>query len=208
MRRGRVAVAGAVVTDPGARIPEDADLSLDGEALAVAPPPPRVALYHKPLGVVSTLDDQAGRPSLLTGARALVDLGLHPVGRLDADTDGLLLWSADGALTQRLLHPRRAIRRTYLAAVEGRPGPDLRDVLAAGVATSDGVFTGEVLEIAGDRVTVQVTEGRYRLVRRMLANAGFPVTALRRLAYGPFPLGDLAPGAWRIATDAELAALG
>ncbi len=207
IRRGRVTVSGEVVRDPGARIADGAALALDGEALDARPAPPRLVLFHKPLGVVSTLDDEAGRPSLLTAARALVDLGLHPVGRLDADTDGLLLWSAEGPLTQHLLHPRRAIPRTYLATVEGHPGPALREVLAAGVRTADGVFAGEVLALDGDRVTVRVTEGKHRMVRRMLANAGFPVVALRRLSYGPFVLGDLAAGDWRPATPEELTTL-
>jgi 23S rRNA pseudouridine2605 synthase len=132
-------------------------------------------------------------------ASELLDLGLHPVGRLDADTDGLLLFSADGALTQRLLHPRRAIPRTYLATVEGSPGDALRAALAAGVRTADGVFGGEVLSIEGDQVTVRVTEGKHRMVRRMLANAGHGVVALRRLAYGPFVLGDLAVGGLAVA---------
>ncbi len=208
VRKGRVSVDGAPARDPSARVSPAASLTIDGEASAPPAAGPRVVVFHKPLGVVSTLDDQAGRPSLATAAADLVDLGLHPVGRLDADTDGLLLWSADGALTQHLLHPRRAVPRTYLATVEGRPGAGLARALSDGVATADGVFTGEVLAVDGDRVTLRVTEGKHRMVRRMLANAGFPVVALRRLAYGPFLLGDLAAGAWRPATPEELDALG
>lgn len=207
VRAGRVQVDGEVARDAGASVPADARLAVDGLELVPAPEPPRLALFHKPLGVLATVGDDHGRTSLDSVARELLDLGLHPVGRLDADTDGLLLFSADGALTQRLLHPRRAIPRTYLATVEGSPGEALRAALAAGVRTADGVFGGEVLSIEGDQVTVRVTEGKHRMVRRMLANAGHGVVALRRLAYGPFVLGDLAVGAWRLPTDAESAAL-
>lgn len=199
IRRGRVSVAGEVVTEPTSRA--EGPLCLDGEVLVV---PPRLAAFHKPLGVHSTVADDHGRPCLGTAARELLDLGLHPVGRLDADTDGLLLFSADGALTQRLLHPKRAFPRVYVATVDPAPRATLAEVLRAGVETADGVFTGEVLALDGDRVTLSVTEGKHRMVRRMLANAGHPVVALRRLSYGPYALGELAPGEWRALDPAEL----
>jgi pseudouridine synthase len=191
------------VTEPTSR--DDGAVALDGEALLV---PPRLAVFHKPLGVHSTVEDDQGRPSLGTAASELLALGLHPVGRLDADTDGLLLFSADGALTQRLLHPRRAVPRVYVATVEPAPGPTLPDVLRAGVQTADGVFTAEVLALDGARVRLSVTEGKHRMVRRMLANAGHPVVALRRLSYGPIALGGLPAGEWREATAAEIEAIG
>ncbi len=204
IRTGRVTVDGEVREDPAAHVAETADLRLDGEPLLAAP---RLALFHKPVGVHSTLADHVGRSSLSTAASELVNAGLHPVGRLDADTSGLLLFSRDGALTQHLLHPRRAMPRTYRARVEGRPTAALGQVLAAGVPTADGVFGGKLLTIEGDVVTLEVAEGKHRMVRRMLANAGFPVVELHRLAYGPFVLGDLAAGAWRLPTDEELAGL-
>jgi 23S rRNA pseudouridine2605 synthase len=203
IRGGRVTLGGELERDPTAR--RAGDLALDGQPLV---PPPRLALFHKPVGVHSTIRDDHGRPSLGTEAGELVALGLHPVGRLDADTDGLLLFSSDGALTQHLLHPRRALERIYLATVEGALHPGLADVLREGVQTSDGVFTARVISLEGDRVTLAVTEGKHRMVRRMLANAGHPVVGLRRLAYGPFRLDELPPGAWRPATAAELEALG
>ncbi|MCA9489417.1 MAG: rRNA pseudouridine synthase [Myxococcales bacterium] len=203
IRKGRVTVDGAVVTDP-ARPIRDEEVALDEVVLAA---PPRLAVFHKPFGVHSTLSDDQGRSSLATAASELVGLGLHPVGRLDAETTGLLLFSSDGVLTQHLLHPKRALRRIYVARVEGRPAESLKDVLAAGVKTSDGVFTGDLLELEGDRLVLAVTEGKHRMVRRMLANAGHPVVDLARIAYGPFQLGDLPDGAWRLPTDEELAAL-
>lgn len=168
---------------------------------------PRVALLHKPLGVHSTVGDPYGRPNLATAARDLIAMGLHPVGRLDAETDGLLLFSSEGALTQHLLHPKRAIPRTYLAATDPPPSESLPERLAAGIRTAEGTFRAEVLAIEGDTVTLTVREGKHRMVRRMLANAGHPVIALRRLRFGPFVLGDLAAGAWRPATEEELAGL-
>ncbi len=207
IRRGRVTVDEVVVRDPGQRIPVGAALGVDGERVG-AEEIPLLVVFHKPIGVVSALLDDHGRPSLGNTVPELVAMGLHPVGRLDADTDGLLLWSRDGALTQHLLHPRRAILRTYVARVEGRPKPALKGILANGVQTADGVYDANLVSIDGDRVTLQVTEGKHRMVRRMLANAGFPVLELRRLSYGPLVLGDLAAGAWRPATPEELASVG
>jgi 23S rRNA pseudouridine2605 synthase len=203
--QGRVEVEGQICLDPAQPVADDALLVMDDLPLRV---PPRVALWHKPMGVHSTVSDPQGRPSLGTAARELLELGLHPVGRLDADTDGLLLFSGDGALTQRLLHPRRAIPRTYLATVEPPPDATLPERLAAGIRTADGVFVAQVLSMEDDKVTLSVTEGKHRMVRRMLANAGHPVMSLRRLQFGPFVLGELAPGQWRPATTDELAALG
>jgi 23S rRNA pseudouridine2605 synthase len=202
--QGRVEVDGQICLDPARPVSEDAALVLDDRPLQR---PPRMALLHKPIGVHSTVGDPQGRPSLEGMARELLEMGLHPVGRLDADTDGLLLFSGDGALTQRLLHPRRAIPRTYRATVEPSPDPSLSERLASGVRTADGVFCAQVLALQGDTVTLTVTEGKHRMVRRMLANAGHPVLALRRLQFGPFVLGDLAPGQWRPATPEELSAL-
>jgi len=156
--------------------------------------------------VQSTVGDPYGRPSLTTVAGDLLDAGLHPVGRLDAETDGLLLFARDGAVTQHLLHPKRAVPRVYVATVSPPPDPvALAARFAAGVSTSEGTFTADLRACDGDRVTLAVTEGRHRMVRRMLANAGHPVTKLRRIAFGAFELGDLPPGAWREPNDGERA---
>lgn len=199
IRRGRVEVDGTVLRDPRARVAPGA-LSLDGEPL---PEPLSIALWHKPPGILCTLRDGLGRPTLASAVPALIGAGLRPVGRLDADTSGLLVFTRDGALTQRLLHPKRAVPRTYRARVEGDPGPALVDALAAGVATAEGVFTAERVRIEGTEVTLTVREGKHRMVRRMLANAGHPVQDLQRLAFGALTLGDLPPGAWREPTEAE-----
>lgn len=202
IRRGRVTVDGAVVRDPTAHVAPESAVAVDGEALEAAPP---VLVHHKPEGVVSTLADPWGRPSLAGALPEAWRGRYHPVGRLDADTTGLLLFSADGAITQRLLHPRRAVERAYVATVEGAPGPGLAETLARGVATAEGTFTARVEQIDGPHVHLVVTEGKHRMVRRMLANAGHPVVALRRVRFGAFALGDLPPGETRPPTAEERA---
>lgn len=201
VRRGRVRVEGAVVRDPGARL--DGALSLDGQPLL---PPPVLAVFHKPVGVQSTVGDPRGRTSLAETAAPLLALGLHPVGRLDADTSGLLPFSRDGRLTQRMLHPRHGVEKVYEAVVQGAIDRDaLGAQLAAGVRTATGLHAARLLTVDGAMVRLSVSEGKHRMVRRMLANCGHPVVRLHRVAFGPLRLDDLAPGAWRPATADELA---
>lgn len=202
VRSGRVTVDGHPSRDPGLEVGAARTVAVDGVALT---PPPTLAVLHKPAGVQCTVGDPMGRTNLETVAAELLELGLHPAGRLDADTSGLLPFARDGALTQRLLHPRHGVRKVYEAWVEGEPPPELAAVLAAGVRTADGVYTGELQEREGARLVLAVTEGKHRMVRRMLANAGSPVLRLRRLAFGALELGQLEPGAWRAATAEELA---
>lgn len=204
VRRGLVTVDGEVVRDFAMQVAEDADVRLAGEPVAE---PLRLALLHKPTGVVSTMRDNMGRACLADIVPPTWDGRLHPVGRLDADTTGLLAFSAEGALTQHLLHPRRGYEREYIATVDPAPQAGLAAFLAAGVRTSDGVFSARVVSIDGANVRLVVTEGRHRMVRRMLANSGHPVVALHRLRFGPLVLGDVAEGEWRAATAEELAAL-
>ncbi len=202
VRWGRVAVGGAEVRDPAAKVAEDATLVVDGDTYEA---PPAILVHHKPVDVHSTMDDPWGRANLSDVVPEVWRDLFHPVGRLDADTSGLLLFSADGGFTQWMLHPRRAIEREYVATVEGAPGQALIDALAAGVATEEGTFTARVVDVDGPHVRLVVTEGKHRMVRRMLANAGHPVAALRRERFGGFRLGDLAEGEIRPATAEELA---
>ena len=202
VRRGRVTVEGAVVRKPRLRVSSQADIRLDRAPLTE---PPRLVVWHKPRGVHCTLRDGLGRPTLWDDLAELLNRHLRPVGRLDADTSGLLLLTRDGALTQRLLHPKRAVARTYVARVEGHPGPGLVAALADGVRTAEGVFTAEQVTVDQDVVQLTVREGKHRMVRRMLANAGHPVIDLRRVSFGAFELGDLPLRSWREPTDAEIA---
>lgn len=202
VRRGRVTVDGQLVRDPSARVDDTATLEVDGAPVRDIP---AGVVWHKPTGVLTTTGDPWGRADLTSSIPELLQLGLHPVGRLDQDTSGLLLLSSDGALTQRLLHPKRAVPRTYLATV-AQAGPDLAARLQAGVRTSDGTFAASGVSVVGTTVTLTVAEGKHRMVRRMLANAGAPCETLHRVAYGPVTL-DVPEGAWRPWTDPELAAL-
>jgi len=195
IRRGRVEVDGCVERDPTRSVGEGVALWVDG---APAGPPPRLVAYHKPVGVLSTVGDPHGRTSLADTAAAWLERGLHPVGRLDADSEGLLLFSSDGSLTQRLLHPKHGVAKCYDAWVDGMPSDALGEQLASGVATAAGTFTAELKRVEGDKITLVVREGKHRMVRRMLANVGLPVVRLVRRAMGPYELGDLAPGAFRI----------
>ncbi|MCA9542311.1 MAG: rRNA pseudouridine synthase, partial [Myxococcales bacterium] len=149
IRRGRVTVDGVVITAKQTHVPIDAAVAIDGEPLLV---PPVLIAWHKPAGVVSSVHDDHGRPDLALALPEEWRSRHHPVGRLDAETSGLLLFSGEGRLTQWLLHPRRAIEREYEAVVEGAPAPDLAARLAAGIPTADGVHVAQVLEQDADRV--------------------------------------------------------
>jgi len=195
IRSGRVMVGGTPVKDPAHTVRGDEALEIDGTR---CDPAPRVVAYHKPPGVLSTVGDPQGRPSLREVAAEWLALGLHPVGRLDADSEGLLLLCSDGALTQRLLHPKHGVAKRYDAWVEGEIPSDLAEQLAAGVRTALGVHAAELVEVDAGRVQLVVREGKHRMVRRMLANLGLPVVRLRRLAMGPYELGDLAVGGFRV----------
>lgn len=195
IRRGRVCVDGVPVRDPALHVDEAAALEVEG---VLCEPLPTLLAWHKPVGVLTTLRDPWGREGVDHVLPEAWQDKFHPVGRLDADTSGLLLFSRDGALTQRLLNPRHAVPRTYVATVEVDPPADLAERIAQGVQTAEGVFTGLISAIDGRRVTITVTEGKHRMVRRMLHNAGASVVELHRVSYGDVALGDLALGAWRV----------
>ena len=173
-------------------------MELDGISIE---PLPTLLAFHKPVGLVTTESDPHGRPCV----GDWLPHRYHIVGRLDLDTHGLLLFSTDGSLTQHLLHPKRAIEREYVAKVEGEPTSQLVEKLANGVETSVGLATAKVLSIEDDVVRLVVTEGRNRVVRRMLHNAGHSVLDLQRVRYGTVVLGDLEIGQTRILTEDEMA---
>ena len=190
IKSGRVRVENTAVRSPSTKFPENCPITVDGEPVLSVP---LLMAYYKPLGVLSAMGDPSGRPTLLEAVPPeWTRMGLHPVGRLDADTTGLLLFSSDGQLTQRLLSPSRGVEREYVARVEGdatRAG--LAAELAAGVETSEGAFPAKLLEAKEGEVRLSVMEGKYRMVRRILANSGHPVTALHRVRYGAVILNDL-----------------
>ncbi|MDQ3770166.1 MAG: rRNA pseudouridine synthase [Actinomycetota bacterium] len=204
VRAGRVTVGGAVVTDPARDVEASSGVAVDGRALE-GPEERLVVALHKPPGVVSTARDTHGRATVVD----LVDLPgarLYPVGRLDADTTGLILLTNDGELAQRLLHPRYELPRTYRAHVAGgRLSPRALRALREGVELEDGrTSPAEVREVHAGLLELTLREGRKRQVKRMCAAVGHPVQALERTRFGPLDLRGLAPGGWRRLSPAEV----
>jgi 23S rRNA pseudouridine2605 synthase len=199
---GRVTVAGEVVTDPARDVDERSDVAVDGEH--VAPEPREVHVLNKPAGVVSTARDTHGRPTVVELVPS--DRRLYPVGRLDADTTGLILLTNDGELAERLTHPRYGIERTYRARVTPGPVPEraLRE-LREGVELDEGrTAPARVRQLAPGLLELTIAEGRKRQVRRMCEAVGHRVTALERTAFGPLRLEGLRPGASRRLRPAEV----
>lgn len=205
---GRICVNGTVVTTMGVKVIPGVDrVEVDGRE--VRPPEDHVYLMlHKPAGYVTTLKDPLGRPIV---ADLLPDLGrrVYPVGRLDADTTGLLLLTDDGEFSQMLMHPRFHVPKTYLARVEGIPSEASLEKLQRGVVLHDGpTRPAEAVLVAGETssalVRVTIREGRKRQVRRMFKHIGHPVIELHRERIGPVSLGDLPEGAVRTLTHEEV----
>ena len=202
---GRVTVDGRTAR-LGQRARPGADVRLDGRPVT-RPRPGTVLLLHKPPGVVTTAHDPQGRPTVLS---LVPDLpGLHPVGRLDLDSEGLLLLTDDGELTQRLTHPRFEHRKRYRAwCREGTLPEGAAARLRRGVRLEDGPARADRVEPASGGCEIELHEGRKRQVRRMLAAVGYEVERLVRTDVAGISLGDLAVGAWREATPEERRALG
>jgi 23S rRNA pseudouridine2605 synthase len=205
---GRVEVDGEVVRRFGARVdPKTQVIRVDGKRIPASEDLVYLAL-NKPVGVVSTMSDDRGRKTIadLVGDRAE---RLFHVGRLDYDTEGLILLTNDGELAHRLAHPRYGVLKTYLADVRGPVPRDLARRMTTGVELEDGTVTADrfrVVEQAGPRVLVEITlhEGRKHVVRRMLAEVGHPVSRLVRTQVGPISLGSLRQGTTRRLSTAEV----
>jgi 23S rRNA pseudouridine2605 synthase len=204
---GRVSVAGKVVLDPARDVDEGCALTVDGRPVT-GPEQPVVYLLNKPLGVLSTAHDPHGRPTVVS-LLAEDSRRLYPVGRLDADSSGLILLTNDGALAQRLTHPSFEVPKTYRVRVAGGPvGESALAKLREGVRLEDGITApAQVRRVGQGALEVTIHEGRNRQVRRMCDAVGHPVVALERIAFGRLKLGELAPGASRRLDEAELARL-
>lgn len=208
--QGRVSVNGMVST-LGDRVETDTDLvTVDGVSVNLDPNVRYYAL-HKPVGVVTTMLDPQGRPDM-RGLLPPDGPRVFPVGRLDRDSEGLLLLTNDGELGNRLLHPRYAIEKEYLAEVDGKPSERQIARLRRGVELDDGPAmpkSARIVASSGERAAVRLvmTEGRKREVRRLLAAVGLPVRRLVRLRIGPVRLGRLPPGAIRELTPEEVRGL-
>jgi 23S rRNA pseudouridine2605 synthase len=202
---GRVTVDGDVVRDPARDVDGTEAIALDGEAVAPGGAAPVVLAVHKPAGVVSTASDTHGRPTVVELVRNPPGR-LYPVGRLDADTTGLILLTNDGDLAHRLTHPRFEVPKTYLARVGGGPvGERALRALREGVTLDDGpTAPAGARLVRPDLVELTLREGRKRQVRRMLEAVGHPVRGLQRVGFGPLRLGELPAGAHRRLSPAEV----
>jgi 23S rRNA pseudouridine2605 synthase len=202
---GRVRVNGSVA-ELGARAdPESDRIEVDGAPVGV-----RAGLVHyllnKPGGVVTTASDPQGRPTVVD--LVPTEPRVFPVGRLDADTEGLLLLTNDGELAHRLTHPSFGVDKEYLAEVEGSPSRGAVRRLREGVELEDGPTAPAKVSLVGDHlVRITIHEGRNRQVRRMCAAVGYPVRRLVRVRVGPISDRRLAPGEWRPLIQAEVRSL-
>ena len=208
---GRVEVDGRIVLEQGLRVdPRQAVIKVDGMRIPTAPGHVVLA-FNKPRGVHSTMTDERGRPCVGDYLRGRKERLFH-VGRLDADTEGLLLFTNDGELAQRLAHPSHGVAKTYLAQVKGTIPRDLGKRLRDGVELDDGfvrVDRFRVVTSAPGRALVELVlhEGRKHVVRRLLAAVGHPVEGLVRVKVGPIGLGDLRSGKLRTLTITEVGEL-
>lgn len=210
--RGRVEVNGVIVSERGLRVDPAKDvIRVDGARI----PPQRAQRYlvlNKPRGVVCTMSDPQGRPTVADSLGSYAGEGLFHVGRLDTDTWGLLLLTNDGDFAQRMTHPSHEVAKTYLAEVEGSVRDQTLAKLRKGVQLDDGPVRPDQLKLiqrepARTLIQVELHEGRNRIVRRMFDAVGHPVRELSRTAIGPVALGRLKVGELRELTREELGAL-
>jgi 23S rRNA pseudouridine2605 synthase len=208
---GRVSVNGEAVREQGVRVdPATAVVRVDGERVNVRPDLLYLAL-NKPRGVLSAMTDDRGRPTVGDFVAERPERLFH-VGRLDGDSEGLLLLTNDGELAHRLTHPSYRVQKTYLAEVPGPVPRELGRRLRSGIELDDGWVAADgfrVVDAAGGRALVEVIlhEGRKHVVRRLLAATGHPVTRLVRTAFGPIRLGHLRPGTLRRLSRQEIGQL-
>ncbi len=211
MREGRVQVNGEVVSDVGTLIDEENDVvKVEG----VVAKPQRQKIYvaaYKPRDFVVTRSDPEGRPTVFD---ALKDLprDIFPIGRLDKDSEGLILLTNDGKLAHRLAHPRYQVERVYLVEVQGRITDETLERLMGGIVIETGLARAKSVRLMeADEVSsllkITLTEGKKREIRQMLETCGHRVKSLRRIRFGSVSLGDLAPGKWRYLTRDELRGL-
>ncbi|MGK2882373.1 MAG: pseudouridine synthase [Mycobacterium sp.] len=211
---GRVEVDGRIVTEQGTRVdPSASVIRVDGARIMLDESLVHLAL-NKERGMMSTMSDDQGRPCVgdVVQYRVRGNKNLFHVGRLDIDTEGLLILTNDGELAHRLMHPSYEIPKTYLATVEGKIPRGLGKQLRDGVELDDGpaaVDDFAVVDAVPGKSLIRVTlhEGRKRIVRRMLAAVGFPVLELVRTDIGPIKLGDQKPGTLRPLNSKEIGEL-
>ncbi|TMK57131.1 MAG: rRNA pseudouridine synthase [Actinobacteria bacterium] len=202
--KGLVTVGGEVVTDPARDVGEGDDVRVNGAPVGAEAR--EVWAVNKPAGVVSTAREPGSRPAVVELVRT--EARLYPVGRLDADSTGLLLLTNDGELANRLTHPRYEVSKTYRVQLREAISDRDLDRLCKGVELEDGpTGTAKVKRLGKREIEITLREGRNRQVRRMLEAVGNRVTSLRRVSFGPLNLGDLPEGKARRLSDGEVAEL-
>jgi pseudouridine synthase len=208
---GRVTVNGEVVTELGRRVHASDLVSVDGSAIQLDPSR-RYLMLNKPVGIVSSLADETGRPDLSRFTREY-DERLFNVGRLDAQTSGLLILTNDGELAHVLAHPSFGVSKTYIAKVQGDVSGKTLGLLTTGIELDDGPIAADRVKVVGkpsrgqSMVEIELHSGRNRIVRRMLNAVGHPVVDLVRRQFGPLHLGSLGSGQIRDLSKVELGAL-
>ncbi len=205
---GRVAVNGIVITELGSKADPACDtITVDGKPLAIASKRLYILLY-KPVGYMTTLDDPEGR-ALVTDLLKEVGERVYPVGRLDYNTEGLLLLTNDGEWANRLMHPRHEVEKEYHVRVRGKLHKSQLDQLAGGVDIDERKTARATVRVIkdgeqNDWFSIAIHEGRNRQVRRMCEAVSLSVVRLRRVRYGTLTMGSLKPGEFRYLTDAEV----
>ncbi len=209
---GRIEVNGHVVTEQGRRVDPERDvIRVDGSRI----PPPRRHVYavlNKPRGVVSTMDDPEGRPTVAAYLGEHSRERLFHVGRLDTDTEGMLLLTNDGDFAQRMMHPSYELTKTYVAEVEGFVENSTLKKISKGVRLEDGWVNPDHVKLGirteqRTMITLVIHEGRNRIIRRLFDAVGHPVRTLARTQIGPVRMGQLRSGEIRDLTREELGAL-
>lgn len=206
---GRVSVDGQVVLELGNKFdPEISDIKVDGESLNVNKSKTYLA-FHKPAGVISTMSDPEGRSNLGDYFKDRKDR-LYHVGRLDKDSEGLILLTNDGELAHRATHPSYGLEKRYLVEIEGEFNKQLSDQLLQGVRLEDGLARAvkvvHVRAVSKNHHWVEITihEGRYHIIRRLIESLGLKVMRLIRLDFGPITLGEMKPGRHRVLNSQEM----
>lgn len=208
---GLIQVNGQTITEMGFQVSEEDEVRVRGEV--VKPEEQKhYVLYHKPMGEVTTVSDDKGRETVMDHFRDY-PVRLYPIGRLDYDSEGLLLLTNDGDLAAKLTHPRHEVDKTYLARVTGKVSAEAVHRLRVGVMLEDGFRTSpakvQVIreEAFASAVLITIHEGHNRQVRRMMEAVGHRVLLLRRVRFGPIDIKGVAKGTWRELTDSEVKAL-
>lgn len=206
---GRVIVDGQVVLELGSKFdPEISDIKVDGESLNINKSKTYLA-FHKPPGVISTMSDPEGRSNLGDYFKDRKDR-LYHVGRLDKDSEGLILLTNDGELAHRATHPSYGLEKRYLVEIEGEFNKQLSDQLLQGVRLEDGL--ARAVKVVHARavsknhhwVEITIHEGRYHIIRRLIESLGLKVLRLIRLDFGPITLGEMKPGRHRVLNSQEM----